>query len=141
MIFDSNLAGFDKAKTLIAESLESGWLADVRCVHRPYALAVRSMIERAMETGRYIPLGPPSKLAKLRRGAQRTIARFRLTFSEEFVGIYALANLWTPLNPVDATPIPLAEPDIGGTCHYKHVEELHAIEAEIIASLREDHTS
>ena len=35
MVFDSNLASFDKAKMMISKCLEIGWSVDVLYVHRP----------------------------------------------------------------------------------------------------------
>ena len=137
LIFDSNLADFQKARMMIDESLKAGWLVDISYIHRPYDLAVRSMIERAIDTGRYVPMGKPSKMGKLHVSAQRTIVRLRREFSDDYVGIDAFENLWTPANPVDAAYISLSELDKNGQYHYKDVEELHAIEAEIIASFRE----
>lgn len=133
LVFDSNLADFQKARGIVDEALRHGWQVDVRYIHRPYALAVESMLMRAIDRGRYIPLGPPSKLAQLHLDAQRTIVRLAAAFPAAAVAVQAFENLWTRAEPVDARLIPLSELEPGGRFYYASVKALHEIEAKTLA--------
>jgi hypothetical protein len=136
LIFDSNLADFDKARRMIRFAADSGWFVDVRYIHRPYDLALRSMIDRALNTGRYIPVGRPSKLAELHFNAQRTIVRLWEAFAgDRRIGIEAIANLWRPDAPVNAIPISISDLNVDPTLRYNGLDEIYEIEAPTIELL------
>jgi hypothetical protein len=139
LVFDSNLADVAKAVSMIETAVSCGWVVDVSYIHRPYELALRSMVQRAIDTGRYIPVGPPSKLARLHLGAQRTIVTLHSKFRSDWVDIRAYANLWTPEHPVDAHPLEISELARGRQFHYDSLESLHDIESTILPQLEDEH--
>jgi hypothetical protein len=137
LVFDSNLADVVKASTMIDEALRGGWFVSVRYIHRPFDLAVESMLQRARETGRYIPMGHPSRFASLHFNAQRTVVALRDRYAAEpRVTVAAIANLWRPRTQLGPVPIAVEDLAPGGKFSYTSVEELHAVQSPILERFR-----
>lgn len=135
VIFDSNCAQFDKACRMIDAAVKRQWVVFVFYMHRNFRAAVAGMIDRAIKDGRYIALtgGNGQDLASLHFNAQRTFVQLAERYSDtENVEIDALRNPWTPDNHEDPTGISVKTLAPGGKRHYTSVEELYAIQCQVV---------
>lgn len=127
LVYDSNLAGLEAARCLLDYALETRWIVKVMFIHTPYSLSVERMLLRAMDNGRYIPLGLTG-LARLHAGARITYQ----TLLREYEGNEAVQfNIMSgqALNQFMNVDDLVGNPDAGW---HSDIGELHELEADIV---------
>jgi hypothetical protein len=135
LIFDTTLSDYPKARAIVEHLLNFDWDVEIQYVHRPYDLAVKSMLERASCSGRYVSLGQPSRLGRVHMAAQRTFLRIFREFPQLFFGAYG--NFWTPDNPRGSGPVDINDLDSTGPLHYDSLDDLHAAQKSVIEEFKE----
>lgn len=114
LVFDTTLSVIEKARPIIQQLLDHHWQVHIQYIHRPYDLAVGSMLERALRTGRYVGLGHPSRLARVHMAAQNCFNVLQRQFTGT-VELFVTGNFWTPDDPDSgAHPLSLNALDSNG---------------------------
>lgn len=135
LVFDSNMAGYEKARKMLDAATIQGWEVSLLYIHRNFRSAARDMLSRAVETGRYVPFTSPDgdDLASLHFNAQRTFAQLAAEYADnEKVIRAAVRNPWEPGNPQPISEIGISTPAAGGKRHYTEIQELYAVQQEIL---------
>lgn len=70
LIMDCTLARFDTAIHTIDLALDKGWIVSVVHIYRPYSLAVKGMLWRAQNQGRYVGFGKGRSMGNTHYGSR-----------------------------------------------------------------------
>lgn len=128
----------DEAKKEIQLALDNGWQVDVRFTYRPFKLAVRSAIRRALIEGRW---GSIYEVAELHMRAQASFDAVRAHFSSDpNFSAEVIVNAGTPEAPADPMEIPADSLADGSDLRYTDIEDLKKIVDEAIREFAKDDT-